>query len=60
MAKGKDPEETVKEFKKCVNMTVKELEKWLKTKESKEVGPAFAVLLCGLFPGSWGWPGHVN
>lgn len=52
MAKGKDPEETVKEFKKCVNMTVKELEKWLKTKESKEVGPASAASLCGLVPGS--------
>ncbi len=52
MARGKDPEETVKEFKNCVNMTVKELEKWLKTKESKEVGPASAASLCGLVPGS--------
>ena len=38
MAKGKDPSETIEEFKSVVNMDVKELEKWLKTKESKEVG----------------------
>lgn len=39
MAKGKDPSDTIQEFKSCVNMDAKELEKWLKTSESKKVSP---------------------
>ena len=38
MAKGKDPSETNKEFKSVVNMSVKELEKWLKTREKQRGG----------------------
>ncbi|CAK0782971.1 hypothetical protein CVIRNUC_006166 [Coccomyxa viridis] len=38
MPKQQDPSETIEEFKGCVNMDVKELQKWLKTKESNEVG----------------------
>ena len=37
MPKQQDPSETIEEFKRCVNMDVKELQKWLKTKESNEV-----------------------
>ena len=37
MPKQQDPSETIEEFKGCVNMDVKELQKWLKTKESNEV-----------------------
>lgn len=33
-----DDKLVVKEFKQAVNMTAKELESWLKTDESKEVG----------------------
>ena len=39
MAKGKDPSETIQEFKSCVNMDAKELEEWLKTEDSNRVPP---------------------
>jgi DNA topoisomerase VI subunit B len=34
----KDTESIIEEFKQAVNMTPKEIESWLKTTESKEVG----------------------
>ena len=43
MPKQQDPSETIEEFKKCVNMDVKELQKWLKTKESNEVSPCWPI-----------------
>ena len=33
-----DTKDTIKEFKEAVNMTPKELERWLETDDSKEVG----------------------
>ena len=33
-----DDEDTIERFEKAVNMTAKEIEDWLETKESKEVG----------------------
>ncbi|CAL5220393.1 g2400 [Coccomyxa viridis] len=39
MTKGKDPSETIADFKGCVNMDAKELEKWLRTSESNMVPP---------------------
>ena len=39
MAKGKDPSDTIQEFKRCVNMDAKELEEWLKTSGSNRVCP---------------------
>jgi|SRR5687768_13256435 hypothetical protein len=36
--KDDDHDETAKEFHDAVNMTASELEKWLKTDESKDVG----------------------
>ncbi len=33
-----DDQTTIQEFKSVINMTAKKLEKWLATKESKEVG----------------------
>ncbi len=41
----KDPSQTISEFKSCVNMDVKELEKWLKTKESNAVSASTAISL---------------
>ncbi|MDY6900915.1 MAG: DUF3140 domain-containing protein [Cyanobacteriota bacterium] len=35
---SKDKETVIKEFDDAVNMTVKQLESWLKTEESKSVG----------------------
>ncbi|MBW4664915.1 MAG: DUF3140 domain-containing protein [Chroococcus sp. CMT-3BRIN-NPC107] len=35
---SKDTETIIKDFKQAVNMTPKEIESWLKTEESKEVG----------------------
>ena len=35
---SKDTETVIKDFKKAVNMTPKEIESWLETEESKEVG----------------------
>ncbi|MBV6625696.1 MAG: DUF3140 domain-containing protein [Rivularia sp. (in: Bacteria)] len=35
---SKDTETVIKEFDEAVNMTVKQLESWLKTEESKSVG----------------------
>jgi DNA topoisomerase VI subunit B len=35
---AKSDKEIVREFKEAVNMSAKELESWLKTKESEEVG----------------------
>lgn len=45
MPKQQDPSETISEFKSCVNMDVKELEKWLKTKDSNEVSLSKAIPL---------------
>ncbi len=33
-----EDKQAIRDFKKAVNMTAKQLEKWLDTKESKEVG----------------------
>lgn len=33
-----EDKQTIRDFKKAVNMSAKQLEKWLDTKESKEVG----------------------
>lgn len=38
MENTKEHEDIYKEFKKLVNMTASTLDKWLQTKESKEVG----------------------
>ena len=38
MSKTPDRDETISEFKQLINMTPHELEQWLKTDESKEVG----------------------
>lgn len=38
MSDTKDRDETISEFKHLVNMTPHELEEWLKTDDSKEVG----------------------
>lgn len=35
---SKDTETVIEEFKQAVNMTAKEIESWLNTEESKEVG----------------------
>lgn len=35
---SKDTETVIKEFNQAVNMTLKEIEAWLETEESKEVG----------------------
>ncbi len=35
---SKDTETVIKDFKQAVNMTPKEIESWLETEESKEVG----------------------
>ncbi|MBD2103173.1 DUF3140 domain-containing protein [Leptolyngbya sp. FACHB-261] len=37
-SKHDDPQTVIQEFRDAVNMTPKELESWLKTDESKEVG----------------------
>lgn len=38
MKEEKDPVETYKKFKKMINMSASELEKWLATKEAKNTG----------------------
>lgn len=38
MALEKEDKETLEDFKKAVNMTAKEIEKWLDGEESKKVG----------------------
>ena len=48
MPKQHDPSATISEFKSCVNMDVKELEKWLKTKESNEVSLSKAIPLASV------------
>lgn len=38
MAKGDERQQVIREFDEAVNMTLKELEEWLQTEESKSVG----------------------